>query len=63
MQVAGAAITVLFAEQDPTVPPYRVDNLSPHALLVHQSACDALQQPRVIEEVPPGGRVPFAWEQ
>ena len=63
VQVAGAAITVLFAEQDPKVPPYRVDNLSPYALLVHQTACDELQQPRVIEEVSPGCRVPFAWEQ
>ena len=63
VQMAGAAVTVLFAEQDAKVPPYRVDNLSRHAVLVHQSACEALQLPRVIEEVVPGGRVPFAWEQ
>eukprot|EP00966_Prymnesium_polylepis_P081652 1891678-Prymnesium_polylepis.1 len=63
VQVAGAETKVVFAAQDATLAPYRIDNMCPHSLIVSQSPCDALQFPRVVEEIHPGGRLPFAWEQ
>jgi hypothetical protein len=63
VQVTGAESRVVFSLQDATLAPYRIDNLTAHPLLISQSACAELEHPRVFDEVPPGSRLPFAWEQ
>jgi len=63
VQVSGSEIKVIFAAQDSALAPYRIDNMSHHALIVSQSPCHELQHPRVIEEIHPGVQLPFAWEQ
>ena len=63
VQVSGSEIKVVFEAQDATLAPYRIDNMSPVAAIVSQSACRALEFPRVVEEIQPGARLPFAWEQ
>lgn len=39
VQASKAAMRVVFSAVDEAVPPYRIDNLSPYALVVHQSTC------------------------
>ena len=63
VQSHGPMMQVHFFEQPNELAPYRVDNLSSHPVLISQSPCSALQQPRVIQEVLPLARAPFAWEQ
>lgn len=63
VQMHGAAMRVVLSEQPPTLAPYRIENACSFPLLVSQTPCAALQQPRVISEVPPCGTLPFAWEQ
>ena len=61
--LSGASMLVVFSERTAELAPYRVDNLSALPLLISQSPCAALQQPRVVQEVLPASRAPFAWEQ
>jgi hypothetical protein len=63
VQTDGPTMHVVFTEQPAELAPYRVDNMSPAPLLISQSPCSALQQPRVVQEVLPLARAPFAWEQ
>ena len=62
VQATGAETSVIFSLQDASLAPYRIDNLTGRSLLISQSPCAELEHPRVIDEVPPRGRVPFAWE-
>ena len=54
---------MVFSLQDASLAPYRIENHTNHQLLVSQSPCEELEHPRVVDEVPSGGRIPFAWEQ
>lgn len=63
VQSDGPTMHVVFTEQPSELAPYRVDNMTSAPLLISQSPCSALQQPRVIQEVLPLERAPFAWEQ
>jgi hypothetical protein len=63
VQSDGPTMQVVFTEQPSEQAPYRVDNLTSVPLLISQSPCSALQQPRVIQEVLPLARASFAWEQ
>jgi len=63
VQSDGPTMHVVFSEQPNERAPYRCDNLTSTPLLISQSPCAALQQPRVIQEVLPLSRAPFAWEQ
>ena len=63
IQVDGSESRVVFSLQEAALAPYRIDNLTRHSVLVAQSPCQELEHPRVVEEVPPGGKAPFAWEQ
>ena len=63
VQASGAETRVVFSLQESSLAPYRIDNLTNHSILVAQSPCTELEHPRVVEEVPPGAKAPFAWEQ
>ena len=63
VQVAGAETRVVFSLQEAALAPYRIDNHTQHSVVVSQSPCSALEHPRVIDEVRPAQRAPFAWEQ
>ena len=63
VQVKGAETTVSFTVLQPSLAPYRIDNHTSHSILISQSPCAMLEHPRIVDEVEPGGRRPFAWEQ
>ncbi|KOO28183.1 vacuolar protein sorting-associated protein vps13 [Chrysochromulina tobinii] len=63
VQVHGAQTMVVFSLQPAALAPYRVDNLTSHALVVSQTSCAELEHPRVVDEVKPAEQAPFAWEQ
>jgi hypothetical protein len=53
VQVHGAQTMVVFSLQPAALAPYRVDNLTSHALVVSQTSCAELEHPRVVDEVKP----------
>lgn len=42
---------VQFSLQEAALAPYRVDNLTQHALVISQTPCPALEHPMIVDEV------------
>ena len=63
-QVTGAEARIVFSLQEQSLAPYRIENYTRHQMLLSQTPCaPLLEHPRIVDEVPPGGQLPFAWEQ
>jgi hypothetical protein len=56
--VSDGTLVVIFDEEHPEFPTYRIHNASLEPVFIHQY----LALPHIFEEIPPGGSMPYAWD-